>query len=71
MEYRYVVFTGNLEDEFLELDDSLVGIVLGDDLADKLVEKIEIVASSTGIQLRRMHWRNGKPQVKEYLYDQP
>ena len=45
MEYRYVVFTGNLEDEFLVLADSLIGIVLGDDLDNNLVEKFEAIAS--------------------------
>ena len=52
-------------------DDSLIGIVLGDDLDNDLVEKFEAIASPKGIQLRRMHWRNGKPQLKTYLFDQP
>lgn len=77
-EYRWVIREIDAADFFVEIKDSLKGIILGPNFSDKLFEKIEKYNDNYSYTIGQLRWKNGVPEmiprfhpkktVKQYLF---
>ncbi|EAT13601.1 DUF2971 domain-containing protein [Bermanella marisrubri] len=60
-EWRYVVFSRSSDDLYLEFQDSLVGIMFGDDTDDQAVSDIMELTKGFGLRYMGLKWKNCSP----------
>lgn len=61
-EFRWIIDGKGDEDFYINIQNSLVGIALGDLFPDHLKTKVGQFASSSPVSIAIMHWQNGVPQ---------
>lgn len=59
-EYRFVLQEQTTEETYINIEDSLSGVVLGDLFANSHVNEIEKLTKEFDIPTRRIKWRNGR-----------
>lgn len=60
-EWRVVVFSNFESELYLRLEDSLVGIMFGENIGEEMTQRIMAHTSSWGIQYMGLKWKNSSP----------
>jgi hypothetical protein len=61
-EFRWAVSIDREEDYFVEIADSLIGIIIGDKFPQERKRSVGEFAGSNGVEIGYMTWKNGFPQ---------
>ena len=63
-EFRIVVYSNTEEAElYVDIADSLVGIIIGDRFPDGYLPSLKYIAEKLNVKCRRLYWYHGKPHL--------
>jgi hypothetical protein len=70
-EYRWLLNVSDAQDFFVNIETSLVGILIGDRFPESLKHPVEAFTRETSTQFAEMEWQNGFPQPLPLNWGKP
>lgn len=67
-EYRFAVYSNKVEDLFISIKDSLIGVIVGDRFPTIYACILEQLSKDYHILCKRLKWHNGKPMLSDDLW---
>lgn len=67
-EYRFAVYTDNLDEIFVPIEDSIIGIIVGDRFPTIYACVLEQFSEDRGLICKRLKWHNGNPKLRNDLW---
>ncbi len=63
-EFRWLLYGKHHGDVFVDLAHCIKGVLVGPSFPEHLLAKTQQLAAQTGLELARMDWKNGIPQIR-------